>query len=138
VHACSECLLFKVIKGYAKLLTQSETGMSMCRVLQPGQYSPQQLLFLQRCRADALRDVAWPFGVCMHFQFNRQQTLEMVAKGKPVKMNGFLSAFEDKFDQPAFVQRTIPVSSSTVCPVPLGALHYPKDLLEFVKSHLQV
>ena len=125
------------MKGCARLLTHAETGMSMFRVLQPGQYTAQQLLFLQCCRADALRDAAWPFGVRIHFQF-RQQTLEMVAKGKPVKMNDFLSAFEDKFAHPAFVQRTIPVSSSTVCPVPLGALHFPKELLEFVKSHLQV
>ena len=114
------------------------TTPCMCRALRPGQYSQQQLMYLQKCCSDELRGIAGPFGVRVLFQFNQQQRLEMVARGKPFRMNDFLSSFEEKFGQPNFVERSIMVPCGTLCPVPLHNLPFPKALLDFARGQLQV
>ena len=109
-----------------------------CRVLRPGQYSQQQLNYLQKCNSDKLQGIAGPFGVLVKFQFNQQQRLEMVARGKPFRMNDFMSTFEEEFGQPTFVEQSIMVPGGTLCPVPLWSLSFPEELLQFARGQLQV
>lgn len=109
-----------------------------CRVLRPGQYSQQQLNYLQKCSSDKLQGIAGPFGVLVKFQFNQQQRLEMVARGKPFKMNDFMSTFEEKFGQPTFVEKSITVPRGALCPAHLWSLDFPEALLQFARGQLQV
>ena len=95
-------------------------------------------MYLEKCNSDKLRSIAGPFEVLVSFQFNKQQRFEMVARGKPFRMNDFMSSFEENFGQPSFVERIILVPCSTLCPVPLHNLPFPKALLEFAKGQLQV
>lgn len=62
----------------------------------------------------------------------------MVARGKPFKLNDFLSSFEEQFEPPNFVERSITVPCQALCPLPLGSLHYPGPLLDFARGQLQV
>ena len=110
----------------------------MCRALRPGQYSRQQLMFLEKCNSEKLRSIAGPFRVKFEFWFNQQQQFEMVARGKPFRMNDFLNSFEEKFGQPSFVERSFIVPLSALCPVPLHNLPFPKALLDFAKGQLTV
>lgn len=95
-------------------------------------------MYLERCKRDALRSMAAPFGVTIQFKFTQQQSLQMVAKGKPVRMNDFCSSFEDSFGQPVIIERTVEVACSTVSPVHLKHVVFPPTLLHFVGTYLQV
>ena len=95
-------------------------------------------MYLERCKNDALRSMAAPFGVTIQFRFTQYQNLQMVAKGKPVRMPDFLSIFEDSFGQPVILERTVEVACGTVSPVPLRQLVFPPTLLQFVATYLLV
>ena len=85
-----------------------------------------------------LRGIAGPFGVFVQFEYIQQQQLEMVARGKPLNLNNFLSSFEENFGQPNFVEQSFMVPRGTLCPVPLWSLRFDMHLLEFAQGHLQV
>ncbi|KAL3130378.1 poly ADP-ribose polymerase [Trebouxia sp. C0009 RCD-2024] len=106
-------------------------------VLRPRQYSRQQLMYLVMYSSDKLRGIAEPFGVHIEFKSNQQQQLQMVARGKPFKMNDFLTSFDEQFEQPNFVERGIIVPCTTLCPIPFRSLHHPGALLAFAKGQLQ-
>ena len=95
-------------------------------------------MYLERCKRDALRSMAAQFGVTIQIKFTQQQNLQMVAKGKPVRMNDFCSSFEDSFGQPVIVERTVEVACSNVSPVHLRYVVFPPTLLHFVTGYFQV
>ena len=89
-------------------------------------------------KSGKLKSIGEPFGVRIRLEFNQQQKLEMRAIGKPIKMNDFLSSFEDKLGQPVFVEQTVAIASSILCPVPLSNLPFPAPLLHFARDQLKV
>lgn len=62
----------------------------------------------------------------------------MIAKGKEVKMNDFLTNFEEKFGQPKFFQTDVPVYTSTISPCALLHVVFPQELLDFARARMQV
>lgn len=110
----------------------------LCRELRPRQYTQQQLMYIERCCMNKLQSIAGPYGVRVVFRFNQQQRFEIIARGKPVRLNDILNSFEDKFGQPAIVERTVQMPCGTLCPVPLGTLPFPNHLLQFARGQLQV
>ena len=113
------------------------TDVSLCRPLLT-HLPTQHLMFLQKCRAHQLHDSSAPHGVKIRFEFGQNQRLQMVATGKPVRMNDFLSKFEDSFGQPSIVDRAVPMRARSLSPMLLEALPDPPKLLGFAKQNLQV
>ena len=95
-------------------------------------------MFLQKCRTHQLQEVGAPHGVRIRFKFNLDQRLQMMAIGKPVNMNDFLSSFEDKLGHLDIEERTVQMRARSISPVVLGELPNPPQLLDFAKRTLQV
>ena len=95
-------------------------------------------MFLQKCRAHQLHDSSAPYGIKIRFEFGQDQRLQMLATGKPMRMNDFLSKFEDSLGQPSIAERTVPMRARSLSPMLLGALPNPAKLLGFAKQNLQV